>query len=415
MDVLNSIVSISKKKWYLIILSILVFCMLFTMLAYSKYAENKESIDNYNKKLELHAEEIAIKQEAVDTYQQSAEEYAKTVDNYQEYLKHSIMMKIDPSSTYVAVVNFSVTDTENVGVIETAMMEYLKNPEVINELAEVMGLQLSEYIAPDQESVIGGAEYLRELISATANSNVVTIQLLYPDEKGAQLFADSVDKVLRKKKSHVEGVYGSFTWKFIDQAVTCQNMESVLVYQDTKQNELSGYLTQLANLQMQVSNQQTALDTFVTDNQPEKPDNIHFLNVVGKYIVFGFASGLIFYLVCAFLFVQSNDVIRREDDLSLLGLSCFPESSEETIKELKKRIGCEKLCILTENDMDRVCVDDDILYTTNSNEQMVYHMLSCGYVLLGVRIGTTTKNRIKNQLDLCKRLNVAVVGCVRMD
>lgn len=220
-----------------------------------------------------------------------------TINNEQQYLDNSVTAQLSPSDTYSLEDTFLVQTPEMVGSASTAgQLAVTKSSNLVVAYA---GYTYSgKGIARAAKKLGTTTQCIRECITpeyATSGSSTFKILVRYPDEEGAGVIMDEIEKGVLEQQENLTGIFGTHT-------IDVVRREGQHVYDTTGATTQQNIQNQIQGLKNAVNAQRTALTSLV---QPEVPPAYSkktlLVSSAKKACVALFAGVLLMYLL---LFLQ---------------------------------------------------------------------------------------------------------------
>lgn len=381
--------------------------------------EKQEEIKEYNEKIEEYDSTIADVEESLELVNQQIDELQKYVDN-------SIYMKLDSQNIQVASVQYGIKTEANTGNILNALNLY------INEGG------LKEALSEEDKSL--SVENWREIIAPSITANLLNVTIIHYDAEQVRKIMDIVKARLQEQVPEIAKVQGNFTLEEIDSSYYTKADVGVANSQNNNLNNLKNYTTNRADLENKLISQQTGKANYVEKNEPEeleaKQPNPMVQTV--KYMIAGIIFGIVLpALVFLLQYILSNR-IRSKNDLQNIHLNVIGSYSpgkeyapalDRSMMDLELLVRQQELSgvflsAIEEDDLTKKVTADYAEAITKAGHQAetgfhVYEnaeelkkMVDCKGCLLFAQAGKTTYPQLEQQIRLCERFQVKVLGCV---
>ncbi len=413
------------KNWKIITVIAIVLMVILGGIGYSRAfvmghlsKEQQEEIDAYNEQLETYDKQI----EEMEINLANAEEEAAKV---QEYIDNSLYMKLDGQNLQVATVQYAVVDTANAYNILYALATYINTGGLQEDIAKEYG---------DTE-----AGYLKETISCAITANLLDITVIHYDKeeasKALKLICESVENYV----PGVTEVHGAFNWKKTDISEYSKVDMNVTNTQNARVDSLNSYMSAQANYSGTKASYISSKDTYIEDNTPEVMEaSAPGPKLIVIYAIFGILLGIVLPFVVFSLRYLLSDHIRSEKELKNSGINVLAsyssgdayknelERSVMDIEFLMKRYQTDGVFIDAIYDADDIKkASDDITsalkekdiavstgYAVGEDASELKEMIDKKYCIIAVKAGKNTYPQLAKQMDICRKFDVAVCGCI---
>ncbi len=296
-------------------------------------------------------------EQAITTPAQELSVVNKAIENRNEYIANSIKMQIDPyhegRATVDVIVEVENTETEEEPASEVEISETTTETSGSKSLIVFSNRSRREnnilgYYMKAADSRIDftalademGTKpvYLEELVTIPAGSigsNKATIQVIYPDEAGAQRILEYVIEQLSAASVQAQTEYEAHTVKFVNRSVSTEVDKELYPYVNSRLNEVNGLYSGLDQLKGSIG---TGAGS-TSDVQTGMKD---VAKAFVKYAIAGFVGatfGLAF-LYAVILLLMGTVLSGRElnTQYSLCRIACIPSKRRTKAKGLDKLI-----------------------------------------------------------------------------
>lgn len=420
-----------KKKW--VGICVLVCALLFVGIELRLVqtggrirtiteAEQQE-IDEYKEKIAAYDASIKEAEEGLALATQQ-------IDDLQKYVDTSIYMRIDHQNIQTASVQYGVSAAAesgtNIGNVLNALVLY------INEggLKEVL----------DEEYKDLAVENWREIVVPTITANLLNITVIHYDEQQAVQILELIKGRVREEASQIAKIQGEFTLEEIDTTAYVKADVGVNDRQNTYLNNLKNYKSSMIDWENKLIGQKNGKKSFEKKNEPEAIAEIEQASVSEATIrsaIAGILFGIVLPVLILLLQYILSDRIRSKEDLRRAKLNVLGSFSadgympalERSMLDLKVLAEQQKMTSVFLNGMSErqitvqavagyaEAVKESGLQTESgfhvydSAEELKKMAASKGCVLF-VEVGKNTFAELEQQIALCQRFQIAILGCV---
>lgn len=414
------------KRWKLIGCLVALCAVLFGVLGYRQAQVKRELSAEQQEETEAYNERISEYDAAIADIETSLELVTQQVAEVQQYIDESIYMKLDSQNIQMASVQYAVVDTGNTGNILNALVQYVNDGGLKEALAE-------EYADLD-------VKYWREIITCSTASNSLTITVMHYDAEQAQKIMDIVKQRVEEQAKAITSVHGQFTLKQTDASNYVKADVNILNTQNNNTNNLKNFSSNKADFENKLASQKNSKNNYIEGNEPEvlevSQPNAVVLTVCYVFagILFGVAVPLVIFVL---QYIFSNR-IRSKDNLVGMGIpvigSCSSKKGHQP--QLERNVMDLEL-LMKQQDLSAVYLnflhEDDAMKTAvadyekqikasglrtasgcqaDTKAESLKEMITCGSCLIFVQAGKTTFQQIEEQIRLCDRFQIKMLGCV---
>ncbi len=345
-------------QWKSIIIMMLIFGILTPSMMYVRDMKNYNATIEANQKLrekvtptgETVSDDEDIYEDLTDAERIAIENaiiQKETLDNKQEYIDNSLLMKIDPLETHSLTMEYYINtpDGTTLRAVGNRYISSFRDEEFLDKAAEIFDTK-SEYVGELVSAYFGDGP-----ASSLSTGDVLIISVYIPEgvDKAdlEKLISDHVSRVSSKTNSDI----GDHSLKLISSDDKTYVNRSLMDTQNAEQGALIAAESTLASTvaafsdaQMQIYDAKTSGDEDVKAvEDKEKPESIEpeKPSFSKKYAVLGLLIGLVIYGGLYLLLLILVPVIRTGLELSdMLGIKSFGCQHSDP-----KRFGffCDKL------------------------------------------------------------------------
>lgn len=381
--------------------------------------EQIEEIEEYQEKLEEYDKTIADAQESLDIVNGQIEEQ-------QKYIDQSIYMKLDGQNLYTASVQYGVTTEANVGNILNALVLYINEGGLKEALSE-------EY--PDL-----AVEGWREVISPSITANLLNITIIHYDEEQLKQIFELVKTRVKGAVPEIEKVQGNFALEEIESSIYVKADVGVTNNQNNNLNNLKNYTNNRVDLENKLISQQNNKKSYLEKNEPEVMEARQVNPVVQTiaYMIVGVLFGIVLPALVFILSYILSDRIRSKEDLRNGNINVIGSYSEKkqyepalerSVMDLEvlakqQQLSSIFLNVMGEDELSKKTASEyaEVIAKAGYAAETGFHvqdeaeelkkMVESKACVLFVQAGKNTYSQLEQQLCLCDRFQVKVLGCV---
>ena len=405
----NILKSAYEKKLQVLII-ILVTALLLAVLGFftansaqkeyeAKKAEYDEVIEGYETDRATYEENLATSQEQL----------AK----YEEYVANSIYQNIDPQRVCYTQVQYIIRDCPEVGLVQTAIVQYVADGSLKESISENLAV---------------ASEYLREIITCEAPSNMIKITVIAPDMESSDEIMRAVRNELEKNARTLSENSAAFRLEMFDMARDVRVNTSILSSQNDYSNAIKNAKNSVQDYKDRIVNIDTKIADYSEENMPA-PVNTPAMAAI-KWGILGIIAGVfIAFVFLSASYVYGDRVRSREDLLSGKMPVIYFEApgkasddrSERAAREISlmlKRLGKSSLSFLYSYE-ER---GEDFVPLMNRLKELGIECRVRGLdeeiaseseaVLLAVKCGVSTYQDIENVKMRAKNCGIELIGSV---
>lgn len=420
----NLYLEILKRK-KLISLSVILFMILLGLGGLRKYMSFPESYTEKEQvKVDEYEENVKEFDDAIRELSESIKVAEQQLKMTEEYCENSIYMQLDSQKIYISSVQYGIQTVSAVGNILSACVSYINDGSLKEEIADEIG------DIP--------VEYLKEIITCTSSNNVLIISVMHYDEQAAETIIKAIEKQLQKQAAQIARVQGEFTLVELDSSSYTKADVAVMNTQNTNLNTYKNNQTTVSNLRKSLIDQRNNRRGYIDNNKPEDPSSGKSITIIFKYLLFGIILGIgaPFSIVC--LKYVISDRIKSAKELSASGMTILGiyKSSDE-IREKSERDVMDIRILADEKSSDMLCINvlgdsSDLAQSAETfaeqleNEEIrTFQISSAGQnvnelkkmmetknCILMAEVGNTTYTQLEETIQLCRKFNIDIWGCV---
>lgn len=421
----NVVEDLIKKKVAVGIL-VAICAVLFGMLgivqggkAVTETEDQKQAVEEYHTK-------IAEYDAAIQDTQTSISTADKQIEELQDYIDHSIYMQIDPNNIQTVSVQYVLKTSNNVGNIFNTFITYINDGGMREELEEA-----------DQDLQV---KYWRDIVNAYQSGNTLTITVIHSDMNAAKRIMNIIKERVTAYIPKVKNLQGDFELDEIKTSEYVKTDAGVVNNQNNNRNNLKGYTTNRADLNNKLIGFQNSKTSYIEKNEPDnlKAASVNTKVLMVGYILFGILFGAVIAVAAVILKYILGDTLRtardiKESDLNLIGTCTAsgqykPELERskmdiEILAKAKEAAGVV-MYTLSNDDISKKAAEDyknalnssgiktKIGSDIDTSADELKKMIEYGACVLIAEVGKTTYKQIEQQIHLCERFRITVLGCI---
>lgn len=330
-----------------------IFAVLFAGLRYVKDMRSYQvAIESLKSTKGNTAKDVAETVLTADECQevQDAKSIQQAMDKSRKYLQESVLMNIDPYQEQSLILQYYIDSdyTWNINkdisgdytsAVTNAYAEYVKSGVVVKRIQEELGLDVEERYIEELISV-------EELESDVKTEDILTVQVIYNDEKVLEQMAQILKECLEEQTATINNTVGSHTLKLLSENIAVHTDSELAEKQSTVQSQMDSYRTQLNTLLDTMTEDQLAeLDIVLAEEEEIVTGTLVKPSFSKKYLVLGFATGVIMVIlwICGVAIFTSKLQSSQELE-TMYGLRLFG-----TMKKERKAVGLDKVLLSLKN------------------------------------------------------------------
>lgn len=393
-------------------------------------ASEVQKIEDYKSGLDKYAEVMKNIEANISTTQDQ-------IDALQSYCDSSIYMKLDALNVNVASVQYRITvnGTDNTQVSSSGVSE--KVTDIINELTAYV--KSGEWKAAVEEKLTDvPVEYLPEVVGSNSTGNIFTLTVMHYDADQAAKISKVIDEQIQKYAASTLKENGDFSFSVISSNVSAKAIPEVKSAQNSYLNSLKNYKDSLSDLQKDQLSQQISEKGYIKDYKPDSMDAPSAKKVLVQYAALGIIAGLVISCALLALLYVLSDKLKGKENIKAAGITVLGNySAKEGYRPALEREMIDFDLIRKEHSVEQVFFgmlsDAEIVQKAvqeyqvamekkslgvevgsniENDSEMMKRFVEIGNCILFVEVGKTTYTQIKAYLEICKKFNVSVLGCV---
>lgn len=408
-----------KRRWYFVVLSLIIFLFLFGWLALLSIEDSKKESESASQKTKKYEKTLAEYDAAINETQESIKNTETMVEETKVYCENAVYMQLDSQKVYFSEVQYSIQHTENSSNIIKAMQSYIEGG----------GLQ-SDLVA---DSIPFQLEYFQDLISCTVNNNTMNVFFVGSEKEMTSTVMDqNIIPAIAEYWNIIKTNFGEFDWYVENRSDYVKADTNVLNTQNSNLNNLRNYQAILSDYHKKLTDQFTAKEYYISLYEPEELPIISPKRNMLNHILAGIAIGLLVPVFICLLFCISDDRVKKANDLQSFGLPLLgtgtisEENNAKLLSALAKNEGkdCIFISILSEtlSSKEKVNLYKEALEMSGihvfqghnvwTDANALRELTAVGACVILTELGETTFTQIKNEIAVCGRLNVKIWGII---
>lgn len=435
---LREMVLYVARKWKLLVLCMVILAVLCDVFSFASSAKvKKDEAAEAKKKIET-IKEVDEVDQAFGAYSKYKEQYDNTFD----YISGSVMMGLDASAVAKDSIVYRISSEDAIDIAKS-LESFTADDALCKSMADILGCE--EKYAGELVSVkntTGEVSLGNVKMDLTIDSAVVVVTVYSSDEAKLTDLGNVVSSSFESYAASMSNTYGQFG---IEQVAQQQGMISDSELADNQQNTnatLDSLKSAMDSFGTSFTAEQTKYFEALKDNMKadDKEKEISYINV--KYIVLGAAAGFILpAIILAILYILSRKlkaVSDVSDSFRVDVLGNVVDGTDKAKAQEQIEYICAQLAVLAEKSQKKNIVfastvdsknlagideiADKAIGKTLSDAKYAGAVLTDAKalkvleaaegVVLIEKLFATTYNDFEKELQLCKRLNVPVVGCI---
>lgn len=278
-------------RWKMIILFAIIFGLVGMGLYYLSY---KKALKEYKAETGGSSGKTDVIENFED-YDELLNNVEKEIDSKLEYLKDSVLAKVNSADAYVARANFYVTVDDEFpdmsGEMPIEYYEIIQNrvKNIISSVRTAITTSVDMKAISEEMGIKEG--YIYELIGTSTNDyNVLNIAARYMDKEGAEKILQYMIDNMGVQLDELKRAYGDFNIILVSKDVRIELRNNM--WWNEKADEINKLMTTRTNLLKNRANMEAEAET-----APEKP-KLSKKKMLLQGIIYGFAGAF----ACAVLF-----------------------------------------------------------------------------------------------------------------
>ncbi|RHV69966.1 hypothetical protein DXB15_08610 [Roseburia sp. OM02-15] len=359
------------------------------------------------------------------------------IDNLQKYCDSSIYMNIDPLNVNVASVQYRILMSDGSDTQGNSSVANEKSADIMNELTAYV--KNGDWkVAAEEELSDVPVEYLSEVVGSTSTGNIFTLTVMHYDADQAAKICKVVDEQIQKYAASTLKENGEFSFSTIMSNQTVMALPEVQSTQNSYLTSLQNYKDSLSELKKNELSQQVSEKTYRKDYKPDSMDAPSAKKVLVQYAALGIIAGLVISCALLALLYVLSDKLKGKENIKAAGITVLGNySAKEGYRPALEREMIDFDLIRKERSVEQVFFgmlsDAEIVQKAvqeyqaamekkslavevgsniENDSEMMKRFVEIGNCILFVEVGKTTYTQIKAYLEICKKFNVSVLGCV---
>lgn len=464
-------------KWRLILVSMLIFGVLFNGIGYARKSLSAKSETNQQTTVDMEKESSEKEiMHALNIYRL----YQFNYENIHNYLANSIRMQIDPNRVPTYTIQYLIDNhyqteypviqkKDTTEDIINSYMTLLKSNTILKEISKELKYE-------------GDISYIQELLDiAYTDPDILTITIISLSQEDCNTIASVILDQMGQFTAELAAKYGRYDISLVNSEYTERFSMDLLNERQNRIGTLDSINNSSKNLIKNLTDDQKKkfyelLEKTVEENESineiadeqteqelsEEPVKVHVSLLQKKYLLLGMIFGMLaaaFYVVCRYIFSGKihvkGDVTKY--DIPVLGMVYLSEpagifsfidrfilriadssrykfSNEERKEMILSGINLVaekeqlKSIFVTGTSNDRDCVQMQEEICKNSSAENTANGRSIIYdpealsalavsdgVILVEKLEDTTHKELHEELVLCRRYDVKVLGCIILE
>lgn len=405
---------------------ILVCAAAGALFGYRKAASSGRITAAEQEQIDLYQLKVAEYDDILSDLDKTVSEQEKTVDSLQDYVDHSIYMKMDPDSVKYATVQYAISYGEgvNAGNINNAILTYIKDGG------------LRESVENPEELEV---RYWNEVLTQSVSGNTLNITMMHYDAEKAKACIGAVTEQLEKKLPELKAVYGEFSLTRTETSLFERSEASIINVQNGNYNNLRSYTGTLADLKSKRNSNQAAKEKYIEENEPEalKRQPVNAVKNAVKLMILGFFGAVLLLAAAEIVIYLFGGNIKNRSEAEAEGVSVLAAKSGNIFRPELERV-CMDLSLLKDvkglegvhfqalskelaSDSElsalREMMEKNGLSVTFGNGLFetasdIKAALQAGCCVLLLKQGRTQAKELREALCVCRRYGVEIPGCV---
>lgn len=419
----------AKKKIVLIcwIIIVLIFGGLGVLRAYPEKLSSvvSDQVAEYEQAIQQYDDSIANTQDSISMTQLQ-------VDDLEKYTSESVFMQIDPTNVQVVSIQYMVSvpdmnseaSNNQLTYILNAWQSYVNNGSLKTELANELGNISSEYLS--------------ELISCSTAGNIMTITIKHSDMDQARDIMQKMEDKISEHQSVLQSSLGDFEMTVIDSSEQTMTDTEVQSTQNSNLSNLRNYRTTLTDLKTKLVTLQTQRSNYEEQYKPAGVSSSSPKKTILEFGVLGVIAGIIIpFVVWAVIYTLSSR-LKGKEELLAAGLTVLATYSRKKkyspdlsrvlmdVKLLTQQNNAECVCIGALGTSENLKqVQEDFVSGLNENkietlfisggqetEEQLEKLARVKNIVLLAETGQTTCTQVEEQIQLCRRFQIDIWGCI---
>lgn len=414
-----------KRKRQLLVF-VLLFTVVFGIVGYKKGVSTTTPSKAQEIKIQNYKNTITDYDETISELNHSIELAQKQIDQLQDYVDNSIYMKLNSQKIYASSAQFAIINTTNTGNILTSFTSFINEGSLLQDLSK-------EYGNTD-------SKYLKELIICSAGSNILNITVYHYEEGQNQKLMGLIEDSINRQASVIAMTQGEFKIQKISSSDYTKVDINVANIQNNNMNNLKSLLSNKVDLENKRISQENNKSLYIEKNE-SKITGLYQINPLKEGIKFAITGSvfgiLLLWCIFSIRFILGSYLKSKEDLLSanlpviatyspkngyfpsldrvILDIQLWVEQYElagvfvsalsedklakEIVQEYTEKIG-------------QLGVEVDTGYRVTYDAKELRSMINAKYSIVIVQAGKTAYSQISEQIEVCKKFGVKILGYV---
>jgi capsular polysaccharide biosynthesis protein len=414
------------KRKFIIVAGIVT--ILGGIMAYFSYKSVEPAPKEDPAVAEIYEKTLSEYDIAMTDLQSSIQTTETQIEELQRYCNDSVYMKLDSQNIYIYGGKYSTGTLENAGSVLNAMVSYVKEGSFVDEVAE----KYSEI----------PVSYMREVISFTTEGTMLTVTMKHFDPEAAEKILGIMDEVLVGHVKELESKFGAIEWKKQEKLNFTTVDTSVMNTQLSHLSNLKSYQNSLADLKSKAISQKNVKQDYIRRHEEAQAEKQQVQKPVSRkrrFAAGGLIGALLGFICCIVFFLLKlmiDDQIKEKRELRFFGLPLLGqvfnkkdglnEDTKDCITVLCSHMAVESLFLCALDDEEdtgellrncKVALESeslkvDVGITIGASTEEVKKMLRMGNCIFMIREQKTTYPKMREQLNICEKLNIPVWGAI---
>lgn len=384
--------------------------------------EQQQELDDYNLKLAEYDSVIA-------DVEKSISEADKQIEELQEYIDESIYMQIDPQNIQTVAVQYMMSADISVGNIMNTYIAFINDGALKEELPE-----------KDQDLKI---KYWRDIINCYQNGNTLNVVVVHYDMDSAKRIMSIIKNRIQDYIPEIKKYQGDFNLNEIKTTEYVKADSGMTNNQNNHRNNLRSYTNSRSDLNSKLINNQNAKKTYIEKNEPtfSTDTTINKKVILVKYVLLGIIFGIVIAFAAILLRYIFGDRIQSERDLRDLHLNVlgtykngkgYTPDLTRSMMDVELLAGERKaaglfLNMLSADEQSKKVAEDyktamEAAHITGmigsdvySNAESLRQMMESGFCILIIETGNASYKDVEQQIQICTRFKVEILGCILVE
>lgn len=373
---------------------------------------------------ELYEESVKEYDDAITELEESIALAERQIEELDEYNTESLYMKLDPQKIFVAEIQYGIKTEQNVANIMNSLSMFINGADFWdNEAGEQ--IDISE-------------EYVKELVSCSGSGNVFRLSVMAPTQEQANTILEIINQQLLAQKSQIEEVQGEFSIQDISSSEYLDSDIAVLNAQNTVRNNLKTYRTNLSDLKKKLIDQKTNRQNYIKNNEVEIPEDQSRVKTILKYMIFGGALGILVPLTWFGLKYVMDNTLKSQEELLTAGIPVLGvvdrkkkktedltfavldiqllaqkhKAEQVTINNLSEDVNAQEIMQICSEEVNKAGVSTIAGVNMQKDVGKFREMINTGNCVLIAELGRTKYVQIEEQIQLAKKFEITIWGCI---